>query len=388
MAEYVEASTERTLEHLEHLIHIELLSEEEAKSVLKTRQNHEYRLARHKKQMKDYVAYIQYEITFLDMIKLRRQKSRNFAKPQLDFEQVNRIHSLFRTATNRFQTEVALWLSHIEFAKKHKMYTYAGRLYKRMLQIHAHRADLWLEAANWEVQLKQPDTARKLFLTGIRFNKKDRGLWLGYQRFELLQCLEARKKREEMEKKAAETEADDSAEKKPAEFEYPEAVVDGRLVALTFQKASQDFASDDRFIAQLLDVWHELCDAKLAEERVDGLFDKLSLSEHHPILVACWCKKPLIGAVDDIGQLEVCLDNFDDKIKTQMKKDSEFLAQYIQFLLKAIKTKHFKDRKSHLVGKLGQILEVAFVEKISLEEKCLSESVNIFLAAFIILFFY
>ena len=74
MAERVQADLELMLTELEQMQRVGLLSPDEVKMVIKRRKRFEYKLQKQNKVKEDYLTYIQYEASLLDLIEMRRDK--------------------------------------------------------------------------------------------------------------------------------------------------------------------------------------------------------------------------------------------------------------------------------------------------------------------------
>jgi len=61
--------------------------------VIKKRTKHEYKLVRRQKQKKDFLAYVQYEVDFLNLIHERRKREQYYFKnEEIEYVIVSRIH--------------------------------------------------------------------------------------------------------------------------------------------------------------------------------------------------------------------------------------------------------------------------------------------------------
>ena len=73
MAELVQQAMEGMVGELEQLKRTSLLSAAEVTALRRKREAHEYKLQKRKKAKEDFLAYIQEELTLLDLIEIRRQ---------------------------------------------------------------------------------------------------------------------------------------------------------------------------------------------------------------------------------------------------------------------------------------------------------------------------
>ena len=153
MAEFVQANLEKMLTELEQLQRIQLLSDEEVKMVIKKRKKFEYKMQKREKQKNDILAYIKYESSLLNLIAIRRDQHQYMNKKnEIDFEIAKRINKLFRILEHRFAGDLLIWSSHIVFLKEMKWTESIGKIYRRMLQVHPDKVDLWISAGRHELE--------------------------------------------------------------------------------------------------------------------------------------------------------------------------------------------------------------------------------------------
>jgi len=193
MAEFVQANLEKMLTELEQLQRIQLLSDEEVKMVIKKRKKFEYKMQKREKQKNDILAYIKYESSLLNLIAIRRDQHQYMNKKnEIDFEIAKRINKLFRILEHRFAGDLLIWSSHIVFLKEMKWTESIGKIYRRMLQVHPDKVDLWISAGRHELEndnnknINNIENARTLFLEGLRFHPRSFELLLESFRLELI----------------------------------------------------------------------------------------------------------------------------------------------------------------------------------------------------------
>ena len=193
MAEFVQASLENMLTELEQLQRIQLLSNEEVKMVIKKRKKFEYKMQKQEKQKNDILAYIKYESSLLNLIAIRRDQAQYMNKKnEIDFAIAKRINKLFRILEHRFAGDLMIWSSHIAFLKEMKWNESIGKIYRRMLQVHPDKIELWLSAGRHELEdnnskkINNIENARTLFMEGLRFHPSSAELLLESFRLELL----------------------------------------------------------------------------------------------------------------------------------------------------------------------------------------------------------
>ena len=180
MAELVQQNLELMLPELEQMERVQLLSKDEIKQLLKRRKTFEYALQRREKRQEDFLEYIQYEIALLDLISLRRKKIGYFhKKDDIDLAVAKRINKMFKIIEHRFGgQDEKIYLSHVDFLKKMNWKEHVGKTYKVMLRQHVYKPELWITAAKYEFEGEMnADSARKIFLEGLRFNKDSKALY-------------------------------------------------------------------------------------------------------------------------------------------------------------------------------------------------------------------
>ena len=194
MAEFVQANLEKMLTELEQLQRIQLLSNEEVKMVIKKRKKFEYKLQKRQKQKNDILAYIKYESSLLNLIAIRRDQSKYMNKKnEIDHAIAKRINKLFRILEHRFAGDLMVWSSHMAFLKEMGWDESIGKIYRRMLQVHPEKANLWISAGRYELgdksgvkDLENIENARTIFMEGLRFHPTSVELLLESFRLELL----------------------------------------------------------------------------------------------------------------------------------------------------------------------------------------------------------
>ena len=194
MAEHVQANLEKMLTELEQLERIQLLSNEEVKLVIKKRKNFEYKMQKKQKQKNDILAYIKYESSLLNLIALRRDQAKYMNKKnEIDHAIAKRINKLFRILEHRFPADLMVWSSHMAFLKEMEWNESIGKIYRRMLQVHPDKVNLWISAGRFEIdgnntnkKVNYIENARTIFMEGLRFHPQSIDLIMESFRLELL----------------------------------------------------------------------------------------------------------------------------------------------------------------------------------------------------------
>ena len=117
MAESIDFRLEQSIPELQDLVHKELFTQNEVKSIIKKRTQHEHTLLRPSAKRADYLRYIEYEKS-LEKLRQRRLKRKKEAgkKSISDYAGQRKIRNLFERACIRFQ-DLELWMQYIEHVK-------------------------------------------------------------------------------------------------------------------------------------------------------------------------------------------------------------------------------------------------------------------------------
>jgi len=248
MAEGVQFQLERQVEELEQMVHCGLFTKQETAAIVKKRKQHEYKVHRHTKSKEDYLNYIQYESALLALLRKRREtKGYAFRKKEIDHAILTRIHSLFRAVLKRFQSDVSLWLTYIEFCKEKRNDAMVSRTYSDLLAIHNHDPSLWVLAAQWEMETnKDAETSRSLLQRGLRFIPESIVLWKEYFRMELIHM-------ERMRERMMVLNGGTFGEEQEMEIEN-DAVLSGKIAEVVYCQAVNQFPENENLVFALLEV--------------------------------------------------------------------------------------------------------------------------------------
>ena len=136
MAEYVEQRMEEMLGEVEQMERVNLLEPKEVKELIKKRKHFEYKIQKKSKEKGDFLGYIQYETNLLSLLAMRRESTGyEHKKSEIEGGIRVRINKLFKILEHRFQSDVSIWLSHIQFLKSSGWEASVSRIYLRMLQV-------------------------------------------------------------------------------------------------------------------------------------------------------------------------------------------------------------------------------------------------------------
>ncbi|KAM9857710.1 U3 small nucleolar RNA-associated protein 6 homolog isoform 2-T2 [Aulostomus maculatus] len=245
MAEIVQQRIEERIPELEQLERVGLFTKKEVKSIIKRVTALEYKLHRLVLNKDDFIAYIQYEINVLELIKKRRVHIRyQFKRDEIEYPIIHRINSVFRRATNKWKDDVQLWLSHVAFCKKWATKGQISKVFSAMLAIHPDKPALWIMAAKSELEDRNSsESARHLFLRALRFHPNNKKVYQEYFRMELLHCEKLRKQKAELEK----------ADLDMGEWEFSPSILDGKLAEVIYRDATKK-NKEAEFVISLLNI--------------------------------------------------------------------------------------------------------------------------------------
>lgn len=245
MAEIVQQRIEERIPELEQLERVGLFTKKEVKAIIKRATALEYKLHRLIVNKEDFIAYIQYEVNVLELIRKRRTHIRyNFKREEIEFPIINRINSIFKKATNKWKNDVQLWLSHIAFCKKWATKGQTSKVFSAMLAIHPDKPALWIMAAKSELEDRDSsESARHLFLRALRFHSNNQKVYQEYFRMELLHCEKLRKQQKELEK----------AEMDLGEYEFSPEILTGKLAEVVYNDATGKI-KEAEFVISLLNI--------------------------------------------------------------------------------------------------------------------------------------
>ncbi|KAM5125122.1 LOW QUALITY PROTEIN: U3 small nucleolar RNA-associated protein 6 homolog [Mantella aurantiaca] len=231
MAEFVQRRVEEQIPELEQLERVGLLTQVEVRSVIRKRTSLEYKLKRREAEKEDFIRYIQYEISFLELLKKRRQRiGFSYKKEEIEFIIMKRIHQLFSRATNKWKEDLQLWMSHVAFCKKWNCKTKLSKIFSSLLAIHPDKPALWISAAKWEFEDRiSVENSRLLFLRSLRYHPESSKLYQEYFRMELMNAEKQRHEKIALSQSHVEL----------GEVGFSAAILDGELARVVYKSAVQ-----------------------------------------------------------------------------------------------------------------------------------------------------
>uniref|UniRef100_A0A1A8KI91 UTP6, small subunit (SSU) processome component, homolog n=1 Tax=Nothobranchius kuhntae TaxID=321403 RepID=A0A1A8KI91_NOTKU len=245
MAEIVQQRIEDRIPQLEQLERVGLFTQKEVKSIIKKATALEYKLQRLTVNKEDLIAYIQYEINVLELIKKRRAHIHyQFKREEIEFPIIQRINSIFRRATKKWKDDVQLWFSHVAFCKKWATKGQISKVFSSMLAIHPDKPALWIMAAKSELEDRDSsESARHLFLRALRFHPNNKKVYQEYFRMELLHSEKLRKQKEDLDK----------ADLDLRDYEFSPEILNGKLAEVVYIDATEKIREAE-FVISLLNI--------------------------------------------------------------------------------------------------------------------------------------
>uniref|UniRef100_A0A665X9C9 UTP6 small subunit processome component n=1 Tax=Echeneis naucrates TaxID=173247 RepID=A0A665X9C9_ECHNA len=273
MAEVVQQRIEERIPELEQLQRVGLFTKKEVKCIIKRTTALEYKLHRAIINKEDFIAYIQYEINILELVKKRRAHIHyQFKREEIEFPIIHRINSIFRRATNKWKDDVQLWLSHVAFCKKWATKGQISKVFSAMLAIHPDKSALWIMAAKSELEDRDSsESARHLFLRALRFHPNNKKVYQEYFRMELLHSEKLRRQKKDLE----------MAEIDLGEYEFSPEILSGKLAEVVYRNATgkikeAEFVISLLNIAAIFDFTKEIQDSILQDLQTNFTEDSLT----------------------------------------------------------------------------------------------------------------
>ncbi|XP_012733080.2 U3 small nucleolar RNA-associated protein 6 homolog [Fundulus heteroclitus] len=273
MAEVVQQRIEDRIPELEQLERVGLFTKQEVRSIIKKATALEYKLHRLIVNKEDFIAFIQYEVNVLELIKKRRAHIHyQFKREEIEFPIIQRINGIFRRATKKWKDDVQLWLSRVAFCKKWATKGQISKVFSTMLAIHPDKPALWIMAAKSELEDRNSsESARHLFLRALRFHPDNRKVYQEYFRMELLHSEKLRKQKEELE----------MADMDLGEYEFSAEILGGKLAEVVYRNATEkikeaEFVISLLKIAAVFDFTKELQDSILQDLQANFREDSLT----------------------------------------------------------------------------------------------------------------
>uniref|UniRef100_A0A336LW32 CSON002680 protein n=1 Tax=Culicoides sonorensis TaxID=179676 RepID=A0A336LW32_CULSO len=209
MAEFVQLRKELCLTEYEQMKKLQIFTDDEIRKIKKTRENYEYKIERHVKDIKDYCEFIKYERNVLSLVCERRRGGKRVReKKALERIVAGKIRGLYLKVLARFPKELRLWDSYIKFCQMYHFTYELSEVLERMLKYHSDKPEVWLKA----VMLEYSDIgnlvkAKEYLITGLKHHPTDIQLYKAFIQIELseIQASDDNEKITAVEEKEIET---------------------------------------------------------------------------------------------------------------------------------------------------------------------------------------
>lgn len=204
MIEKVLLKIEEWERELYFLKEFNILPTKDIEELVNQRRKYEEKLASRHKTKLDYLEYIRYLAKFQKFLinyrrdilkdeeKLRKMTETNFrhnkfiADMALLIRSTNEnISNLFRSMVTHYRFDADLCLAYIDYAKEQNWNHRVSELYWRLLRFR-NLPNVWVAAAEFESKTNRAfDKSRGLYLTAIRYHRKNYNIWLSYFQMEV-----------------------------------------------------------------------------------------------------------------------------------------------------------------------------------------------------------
>jgi hypothetical protein len=182
-----EYNTEKYIEQYEHIIKLELLTNEELSQVKKKRAQFEVAIRSANKDPKAFVEYIKYECALMKKFRQNDNQDEKNSRA-LDRAMSSNVKEIFRVALRKFQDKRKIWSSYVSFAKN-KFPSMVSSIYQDMLNFH-HSVDDYVEAVVYEMSVKNYNVAIQFLIQGMSKQKESKELVVLYIECTLKQAHE------------------------------------------------------------------------------------------------------------------------------------------------------------------------------------------------------
>ncbi|XP_053693188.1 U3 small nucleolar RNA-associated protein 6 homolog [Sabethes cyaneus] len=180
MSEFIEKRRELSIHEYEFMKHLKLFAPDEIREIKNKRLHHEHRIERRAKELTDYINYIVFESSLLQLIKERRRKLRvTEGSHNLEHSIQNRTKMLYKQAMNRFPGDYRIWVHYLKHCGKNNYKTEASRTLDKMLNFHGDKPAAWMSAAKWEyIQMYNLERTKHFMFRGLQRHPDSREMYV------------------------------------------------------------------------------------------------------------------------------------------------------------------------------------------------------------------
>ena len=279
-----------------------------------------------------------------------------------------RIFFVLDRATRKFQGDIALWMQHIQYARKEKAYKKLSQILTSVLRLHPRKPELWIYAAQYALDTQADMTeARSYMQRGLRFCKTSRALWLKYARLEMIYIAKIAARRRILgidESHPGEPEAtapedsdadmlplpmvtaedidpslrpDESADQAALRTLSSTPALTGAIPLAIFDAAMKQFSNDEALGESFFNMFVEFDDVPCLTTIIQHVVDSLlTQSPTAPAVLMCFIRQPVVAiqitAVEFPGALGVSLKRLTSSMSLS-KPVWKLAAKVIEWLL-------------------------------------------------------
>jgi U3 small nucleolar RNA-associated protein 6 len=171
MADKVQISMERMVLELEDYRNRGIFSPTELEKIIETRRKYEFRLQRPDKKLLDFVRYIKSEC-ILEQIRDKRLRQRKADASLCDRYISKKIVELYRGALYRFN-DPKIITQFTQYAMKKRMHGEMKTVFAEHCSRNPGDAELWIYCAHKLFEIDDIESARAMFLKGLRMNSRN-----------------------------------------------------------------------------------------------------------------------------------------------------------------------------------------------------------------------
>lgn len=184
MSERVEMRMEQSIREYEQMRITKLFENDEIKTIIKKREQFEYKLARPHKEIVDYLDYISYERSILRLV-----NERNAKEHKLTNLISQRIKGLYNQSTHRFPNRKSLWDDYFIFITStlsRADNAEVSAVLDSTILHHGHHVETWLKYIKWERAIRANETkVRNLLMRALIKHPTSEDLHLEFLDIEL-----------------------------------------------------------------------------------------------------------------------------------------------------------------------------------------------------------
>ena len=181
------ANLESSIPQLQELARKEIFTPPEIKSITRKRSDYEHTINARGHTASDYASYATYEQNLASLIAKRCKRLNVKLTSSGSKEASRRVFWILERGVRKFQGDLGLWMQLLQFARREKARKKVKKLVTQVLRLHPAKSALWVWAAKAVLEDEGDMSAARGYLQrGLRFCKRDVGLWVEYGRLECI----------------------------------------------------------------------------------------------------------------------------------------------------------------------------------------------------------